>query len=43
VFLALKWLLPEGLVDSILNKQMGLTPDKIGQSPDKARQAGAGR
>jgi NAD(P)-dependent dehydrogenase (short-subunit alcohol dehydrogenase family) len=43
LFLALKWLLPDGLTDFILNKQMGLTADKIRQAAESAPQAGAGR
>jgi len=42
LFLALKWLIPDGIADRILNKQMGLTPDKL-RSQSSLHQQSVGR
>jgi NAD(P)-dependent dehydrogenase (short-subunit alcohol dehydrogenase family) len=39
IFLALKWLMPERLLDRIVNRQMGLTPERLRSTSDLHHQA----
>ncbi|HEY6328013.1 MAG TPA: SDR family NAD(P)-dependent oxidoreductase [Blastocatellia bacterium] len=38
IFLALKWLMPEGVLDRLMNRQMGLTPERLRSGSELHRQ-----
>lgn len=39
IFLALKWLMPEGLLDRLMKRQMGLTPERLRSSSELHRRS----